>query len=284
VTADLLPSEEPRRFVHYLTAIKHSSRVAAISASARLEFAGFAYALPTQGLAGPQVFECLLPISKLEHTGAAAAATDSGLPLVLCVGSHEPRKNHLAVLYAAERLWREGLQFELLLIGGSGWGTRLAERAAYLEAQGRPISIVRKAPIADLAAAYERARFTVFPSLHEGYGLPVAESMAHGTPVITANFGSMGELLRNGGGLAIDTRDDEAVVAAMRSLLTDDALLARLRSELTRLPKRSWDDYARELWENLVRPELAAMSEPPAARTESTPAAGLTVAGAPGLT
>ena len=44
-------------------------------------------------------------------------------PTILCVGSLEPRKNHAAVLYAAETLWREGRRFRVQLIGGSGWGT-----------------------------------------------------------------------------------------------------------------------------------------------------------------
>lgn len=266
ISADLLLLEEPSRFVYFLTVIKYSSRVATVSASASAEFAGFASALPTQGLAGPDVGVCRLPVEQLRDRDPLVAAPtedEPQRPLVLCVGSHEPRKNHLAVLYAAETLWREGLDFELQLIGGSGFGSQLGDRAEVLKGRGRPISVIRKASDAVLAQAYARARFTMFPSLHEGYGLPVAESLAYGTPVITANFGSMAEQIRDGGGLGVDTRDDEAITAAMRRLLTDDELLEKLRAEGANIPARSWDDYARDLWQQLVAPELGYLHGKP---------------------
>ena len=68
----------------------------------------------------------------------------------------------------------------------------------------------------DLWNAYERAAFMIFPSLHEGYGLPIAEALAHGTPVITSDFGSTAEIARDGGCLLVDPRDDEQIVDAMR--------------------------------------------------------------------
>lgn len=264
VSADMVPSEDTSKFVRFLTAVKFASRVAGVSASAASEIAGFAAALPTQGLTGPTVVEVPLGAPRVEQprppTPSAEPAPGQipGQPTVLVVGSHEPRKNHLAVLHAAELLWREGLQFSMAFIGGSGWGDEFPRRARELQAAGRSIRIQRAVTDRELNEAYATARFSVFPSLHEGFGLPVVESLAHGTPVITSNFGSTAQSGAGGGTLLVDPRDDDALTAAMRTLLTDDGAVARLRAEIARRPERTWQDYADELWELLVKPELQA--------------------------
>jgi glycosyltransferase involved in cell wall biosynthesis len=92
----------------------------------------------------------------------------------------------------------------------------------------------------------------VFTSLHEGYGLPVAESLAYGTPTLTTEYGSTAEIAAEGGALTVDPRDDDALVGAMRRLLTDDALIEQLAADARQRPTRTWDDYARELWDVLA--------------------------------
>jgi glycosyltransferase involved in cell wall biosynthesis len=261
VSADMVPDWEPPRFARYLNVVKHSRRVAAISESAREEFRGFADALPSQGLPGPEVVECPLPANSPVRPDAGAGpepptGQDHRRALILSVGSFEPRKNQLAVLYAAETLWREGLDFDLLLIGGSGWGDDLDLMVAKLQETGRPVETARRVSSAQLVRAYRRARFTVFPSLHEGYGLPVAESLSMGTPAITGNYGSTREIGALGGALLIDPRDDEAIISAMRTLLTDEDALQALRDAIELRPARDWEDYAAELWACLVQPEL----------------------------
>ncbi|WP_420120211.1 glycosyltransferase family 4 protein [Nakamurella sp.] len=258
VSADMVPTEDTSKFVRFLTAIKFASRVAGVSASAASEIAGFAAALPTQGLVGPTVVEVPLGAPDVIPDVPAVDAAVPGrapAPTVLVVGSHEPRKNHLAVLHAAELLWREGEEFELVFIGGSGWGDEFPRRAAELRQAGRSITVRRAVTDDELNAAYAAARFTVFPSLHEGFGLPVVESIAHGTPVITSDFGSTAESGAAGGTILIDPRDDEALTSAMRTLLTDDEVLRQLREQIAARPERTWKDYADDLWEQLVEPE-----------------------------
>lgn len=259
VSADTVPDAETERFVHYLTLVKHSHRVAAISDAVREEFAGFARSVGAQGLPGPVSVSIPLPVdapdarpeSSTEHTAS---------PLVLCVGSQEPRKNHDAVLFASEVLWREGIDFRVRFIGrGSLWFTRgFDKRIGALAKAGRDVAVLRGIDDEQMLAMYREARFTVFPSLQEGYGLPVAESIAERTPVITTAYGSTGEIARDGGCLTIDPRDDQTIVDAMRLLLTDDAELTRLVEEIDRRPQRSWDDYASELWSELVHAEEIA--------------------------
>jgi glycosyltransferase involved in cell wall biosynthesis len=255
VSADMVPLVEPNRFVRYLTVVKHVRRVAGISISATAEFRGFAQMLATQGLPGPHVIECALPVDAAADAELGSAATAT--PLVLCVGSFEPRKNQLAVLYAAEVLWREGLQFQLQFVGGGGWGREFPASVRRLARRGRPVSVSTAISEDALKAAYRAAYFTVFASTHEGYGLPVAESLSLGTPVITSNYGSTREIGLAGGTVLIDPRDDSALVDAMRDLLTDPAQVQKLRDEIPDRPARTWDDYARELWTCLVAPEQA---------------------------
>lgn len=246
VSADLVPPAEPDKFARYLTVLKYADLVVSISESAAQEFRGFAAMLPAQGLDGPSVVACPLPVESHEPS---RLPRDETVPLVVVVGSHEPRKNHLAVLHAARRLWREGHEFSLRFIGGSGWDNEEFEaQVAAARRVGGRITAERAVDDADLWAAYHSARFTVFPSLHEGYGLPVAESLACGTPVITSDVGSMREIALGGGAVLIDPRDDEALYAQMRLLLTDDALLQELGRQAGQRPQRSWDDYTRELW------------------------------------
>ena len=121
--------------------------------------------------------------------------------MVLVVGSHEPRKNHLAVLHAAELLWREGVAFSLLFVGGNSWKSEEFQAIVRnLQIARRPIQVVEAVDDPTLWAFYELAYCTVFPSLNEGFGLPVAESLAAGTPVVTSDYGSMAEIGALGGG------------------------------------------------------------------------------------
>ncbi len=252
VSADMRPPTEPSGYVKYLTVLKHAKRVAAISRSAAAEFRGFTEALAAQGIAGPRVTEVLLAAEVPDATDAPSARTP-GPARVLCVGSHEPHKNHLGLLHAAELLWREGLPFELDFVGGRGWDVTLFDAAlAELVARGRSVRNLGPVTDSELWACYRDATFTVFPSLHEGFGLPVAESLACGTPVVTTRYGSTAEIAERGGCLLIDPRDDADLAAAMRTMLTDRSTYAVLKEQAARTVGRTWDDYAAELWSTLV--------------------------------
>ena len=263
VRADELHPEQVTLFTRYLGVLKHARRIAAVSHSAAREFCGFSSAVRPQGLPGPTVVAC--PLASDPPLSSSSAATDASRapavevdPSILCVGTVEPRKNHLAVLHACEVLWREGRSFSLVLISGSAWATEQLERIEELRAAGRPVELRVGASDEELSEAYRRARFSVLASLHEGFGLPVSESLAYGTPVVTSDYGGTRESAAGGGAVLVDPRDDEALVEALRRLLTDDEEIARLRSEAARRAPRRAADYAERLWEQLVEPELRA--------------------------
>ena len=233
-------------FNHYLTMLKYFDVIVTISDAGAEEFGGFAQALKAQGLREPEIVQLGLPIQKLPNDSVETDGIAS--PLVLAVGSNLPRKNHLAVVYAAELLWREGLAFRLAVLGGEGDKnyTAVADAAAALSGRGRDIVLRRNVSEAELAREYRSARFSVFLSLHDS-GMPVAESFAYGTPVLASDFGGPAQIAAAGGAVLVDPRDDDAVTAAMRSMIVDDALIERLRGEIATRDDPTWADYAARL-------------------------------------
>jgi glycosyltransferase involved in cell wall biosynthesis len=257
-SADTRPFSDSVAFGQYLSVVKHAHRVAGISGSATAEFSGFAEAVRAQGLPGPEVHTVEL-VTEPPAAAATPPVRSGTRPVVLCTGSREPHKNQRAVLHAAERLWREGLDFEVRLVGGHGWTEDVLRPAAdRLRAAGRPLTELGRVSDAELTAQLRAADLVAFLSLHEGYGLPVAEALACGTPVLTAEFGSQREIADGGGCVTVDPRDDDAVTDALRTLLTRPEELERLRAEIAHRPTRTWTQYADDLWAYVVRGEGAA--------------------------
>ncbi|WP_395640430.1 glycosyltransferase [Pseudolysinimonas sp.] len=245
----------PAGFARYLSAAARMDLLSVTSGASAIEYEGWRHMLSGIGLAGPEIVKHALACEVGAVSDASVAQFRTrlerpDLPLVVVVGSHEPRKNHLAVLRAAEQVWRRGVEFELLFIGGNSWNSgRFERKVAQLQAAGRPVHTVSAITDAALYAAYVVARVTVYPSLNEGFGLPVAESLLLGTPVITSDFGSMAELARGTGGVLIDPRSADELPVALESLLTDEVRIAALIAESARFVARSWDDYAAETWD-----------------------------------
>ncbi len=244
----------PAVFALNLAAVSHMDTVVAISEAAANEYRGWRRMLAGAGLPGPDVAALSLPVQAPEATPeslekARRLLLVADLPMVLCVGSHEPRKNHLAVLHAAELLWRDGVRFTLTFVGGSSWGgLEFMARLEELAEAGRPVEALSKLDDETLWAAYRLARVSVFPSLNEGFGLPVGESIAAGTPAVTSDFGSMREIAERGGALMVDPRDDHALADAMRTVLTDDRSHATLAAQCRARSSEGWEDYAEVLW------------------------------------
>ena len=85
-------------------------------------------------------------------------------------------------------------------------------------------------------------------------GLPVAEALSIGLPVLTSRYGSTAQIAEHGGCVLIDPESDEEITDGMRRLLTSPELVDELRLEAAERPERTWDDYARELWAALIGP------------------------------
>ncbi len=168
---------------------------------------------------------------------------------ILCVGTIEGRKNHLALLEACEALWSEGRKFELQLVGlarADTAGAALA-RIDALKKAGRFLRYDGPADDATLQSAYRHCAFTVYPSLIEGFGLPVLESLQHGKPCICSSLGALGESTRGGGCVGLPSVDASSLAAAMRNLLDKPTEIATLSAQARARRFKSWNDYANEL-------------------------------------
>ncbi len=166
---------------------------------------------------------------------------------VLCVSTIEPRKNHRALVKAFQDLRRRrpDLPIRLHLVGNSYSGS--GDLSSWLkETMDGDETIVwhRILSDEDLAALYDRASFTVYPSLAEGFGLPIMESLWTGCPAICHEDGVMAELAQEGGCLMVDASNDRELSAAIEELAGNDLLLSTLREQAGRRAFVTWNDYA----------------------------------------
>jgi glycosyltransferase involved in cell wall biosynthesis len=167
-------------------------------------------------------------------------------PYILHVGTLEPRKNleRLVRAYTAVRQ-QQSIPQLLVLAGPRGWlfeGLLRVIRAAGL---GPAVRLLGAVPADDLPALYAAAEVFTFPSLYEGFGLPVVEAMACGVPVIASTGSSLPEIAGDAA-LYVDPHDESALAAALYRVLTDAPLRLELRDKgLERARAYSWERCAR---------------------------------------
>jgi glycosyltransferase involved in cell wall biosynthesis len=174
-----------------------------------------------------------------EQVDAARARFGLRSDYVLWTGTVEPRKNLRRLLRAFERVEPA---VDLVLVGPTGWNEQL--EAAVCSMPGPVQARIHRlgwVGRADLNALYAGASVFCFPSLLEGFGFPVVEAMAHGTPVVTSTGTSTEELVAEGAGLAVPPTEEDAIAAAVSLVLIDRALAKRLsEAGLKRAAEYTW--------------------------------------------
>jgi glycosyltransferase involved in cell wall biosynthesis len=161
-------------------------------------------------------------------------------PYFLYVGTLEPRKNLARALRAFARAFPEGAGPRFVLVGERGWKyEEILREAARPELAGR-VHFLGYVAEELLPLLYTHATALVYPSLYEGFGLPVVEAMACGTPVLTSRSSSLAEVAAEAA-LLVDPADETALCEAMRALAQDADLRGRLAaSGLGRAREFSW--------------------------------------------
>jgi glycosyltransferase involved in cell wall biosynthesis len=167
-------------------------------------------------------------------------------PMVLFVGAIQRRKNIARLIRAFERLpdsWK-------LVLAGSAEGYGAAEELRSVEASSRKASIEVLGYVSDaeLAALYRRAAIFAFPSLDEGFGMPVLDAMARGIPVLTSRRSALPEVA-GGAAVLVDPEDAEELASQLVRLATDDDLRQRLSDKgLARAVELPWTLAIERTW------------------------------------
>ena len=129
-----------------------------------------------------------------------------------------------------------------------------------LRAKGRSLTWLKHVDDATLHALYRECAFTVYPSLMEGFGLPIAESLWHGKPCICGGNGALGEVAEGGGCLIVDQTKTDALANGIKTLLQDRHLHSRLSAEARARKFRSWSDYIDKFFAHLELGQLARVA------------------------
>ncbi len=166
-------------------------------------------------------------------------------PYFLFVGTIEPRKNLVRLLNAFAEFARDVPGVNLVLSGQRGWKCEeIYARAKEKDVADR-IVFLDYVDEATLPSLYSHALACVYPSLFEGFGFPVVEAMSCGTPVLTSNTTSLGEI-GTGAALLVNPFDTQALANGLRSLARDPALREDLRTRgFARAATFSWQETGR---------------------------------------
>lgn len=160
-------------------------------------------------------------------------------PYILSVGTQEPRKNITLLLEVFERIFQDRPKASLVLTGKYGWGRQINT--------GAKVISTGYVTEEDLAALYSGCHVFVYPSLYEGFGLPILEAMACGVPVITSNNSSMQEIAKDAG-ILVDPRNKIQLEKAIKFVLdlNLDNYQKMVRASLDRARSYTWSKTAKE--------------------------------------
>ncbi len=162
----------------------------------------------------------------------------------LFVGTIEPRKNLQRIINAWARIADKGP--DLVIAGRLGWKVSPKALTTTIPRLVKHVHWLEHVPGEYLPALYSAATAFIWPSLMEGFGLPVLESMACGTPALTANSSSLPEVAGDAA-LLVNPLDETAIADGMRALIEDDSLREQLRKRgLKRAKQFTWETTARQ--------------------------------------
>lgn len=236
----------------YMKMLAGFDRVWAVSEASRAELLGF---WRWQGVETVPLVEVLALGADFNAAPRVTDRRPTPSPSLLCVGILEPRKNQSFLLEACVDLWDAGLQFDLHVVGrvNPHFGKPLVARLAALERNYSGLHFHHAANDQKVAELYATARATVFPTIAEGCGLPLLESLWMGVPCVCSDLPVLRENADGGGCVPVAVNDRAAWRDALRRVLTDDAFHTRLAQEATTRPLPTWAAAA-----ETIRKALAA--------------------------
>ena len=183
---------------------------------------------------------------RFKPSETAAFRVRKGLPFpyILFVGTIHPRKNVLALLRAFQSLGPRRRDHHLVLVGRRGWNSDDVFRFVADHGLHQTIHHIDEADTADLVGFYNAATVLAYPSLYEGFGVPILEAMSCGCPVVSADTASMPEVYGDAA-LPFDPRSPEALAARLVEVVDDEGVRATLgRRGFANCDRFSWERTA----------------------------------------
>lgn len=167
-------------------------------------------------------------------------------PYVLCVSTIAPNKNFPRILEAFSQI-AGATNCDLAVVGATGWRHQSLEQLPVAKKLGDRLRLLGYVPDKDLSALYSGATVFCYPSLHEGFGIPVLEAMKCGVPVLTSNTTSLPEVAGDAA-ILVDPLSVDEIAKGLLKLLTDENLRGlMMRRGFEQERKFSWDQSARLL-------------------------------------
>jgi glycosyltransferase involved in cell wall biosynthesis len=233
----------------YMKLLSRFDRVWAVSAASKSELEVF---WRWQGVTRPPRVDVLSLGADFNRAARVTArpASSRKPPVLLCVGIIEPRKNQSFLLDVCESLWRESVRFELHLVGrvNPHFGAPIVAKIKQLaRTHHGALHWHEAASDAALAQLYSSARALVFPTIAEGCGLPLLESLWMGVPCVCSDLPVLRENAAGGGCVSVGVSDTAAWAAALRRVLNDDALEQSLRVAAMNRPLPTWREAAQQV-------------------------------------
>ncbi|MBA2452553.1 MAG: glycosyltransferase family 4 protein [Chloroflexia bacterium] len=169
----------------------------------------------------------------------------NGPPSILIVGTIEPRKNLVTLLDAMQYVWHEIPDAQLVVAGRIGWRSEEILRKLREACLTSRVTFVESPPDTQLELLFEEASLFVYPSAHEGFGLPLLEAMSRDVPVIASDIPALRETA-DAAACFVNAFDSEALGNEIVRLLADPELCADLvQAGRQRVAKHSWAETAR---------------------------------------
>ncbi|GAB4308656.1 MAG: glycosyltransferase family 1 protein [Phototrophicales bacterium] len=171
----------------------------------------------------------------------------AGQPYIFSIGTVQPRKNYVRLIEALKLLHQRGYDISLVIAGGKGWLDNPIYATIKSSGVQDYVQMIGYADDQDLPGLYSDAICTAFPSLYEGFGLPILESMACGTPVLTSDVSSLPEVAGDAA-IIVNPYDLDDITHGLEKLITD----TQLRNQLIikgyeRVKSFTWENAAYQL-------------------------------------
>jgi radical SAM superfamily enzyme YgiQ (UPF0313 family)/glycosyltransferase involved in cell wall biosynthesis len=277
----LYPRHHPPRRVLLNTplmyaAARRAEAIITVSESSRSDIVRFCSADPSRvHVVYEAAAPAFQPVRDASVLGRVRSRYGVSGRIILYVGTIEPRKNLPKLIDAfAQRLLSGELEHRLVCVGPYGWKSRGLDRLIASSRVAEAITFTGYVPFDDLPALYSLAEMFVYPSMYEGFGLPVVEAMACGVPVITGRTAALAEV----GGSAVaqvDRLDADALGDALVDLARDRGKRERMSvAGVLRAHEFSWDRAAREsleIYRDVARKRVPASRQPAAVNVARTP-------------